>query len=71
MSDLTDVFTNSDEERSSHIESNEEGEIILFPPVERRDAETDFYNNSSNDENEGFCLMFVVSSMSYKYETKS
>lgn len=57
VSDLTDVFTNSDEERSSDIDSNKEGEITLPPPVDRRNAETDCYSNSSDDENEGLCLI--------------
>ena len=35
VSDIIDFFANSEEECSSNIDSNEEGEIILFPPIER------------------------------------
>lgn len=52
LSNLTEFFTNSEEERSSNIDSNEEREIISFLPIERPEAGTDCDSNGSDDENE-------------------
>lgn len=52
LSNLTEFFTNSEEERSSNIDSNEEREIISIPPIERPEAGTDCDSNGSDNENE-------------------
>lgn len=37
---------------SSNVDSNEEREIISFPPIKKPEAETDCDSNGSDDENE-------------------
>ena len=52
MSDVIEFVRNSDEERSSTIDSDEEGEIVVFAPIERPEVEIDCDSDGSVDENE-------------------
>ena len=50
LSEVTDFVTN--DEDSSNIDCDEE-EIMILPPIERAEAETDCDSDISDDENEG------------------
>ena len=51
LSEVIDFVTNG--ENSSNVNSDEEEEIVVLPPIERVEAETDCYSDISDHENEG------------------
>ena len=51
LSKVIDFVTNG--EVSSNVGSDEEEEIVILPPIERAQAETDCNSDISNNENEG------------------
>ena len=50
LSEVIDFVTNG--RGSSNVDSDEEEEIVIFPPIERAEAETDCSGDISDDENE-------------------
>ena len=50
LSEVIDFVTNG--RGSSNVDSDEEEEIVIFPPIERAEAETDCSSDISDDENE-------------------
>ena len=50
LSEVIDFVTNGRD--SSNVDSDEEEEIVIFPPIERAEAETDCSSDISDDENE-------------------
>ena len=51
LSEVIDFVTNGED--SSNVDSDEEEEIVILPPIERAEAETDCDSDISDDENEG------------------
>ena len=51
LSEVIDFVTNGED--SSNADSDEEEEIVILPPIERAEAETDCDSDISDDENEG------------------
>ena len=50
LSEVIDFVTNG--RGSSNVDSDEEEEIVTFPPIETAEAETDCSSDISDDENE-------------------
>ena len=48
---VIDFVTNGED--SSNVDSNEEEEIVILPPIERAETETDCDSDISDDKNEG------------------
>ena len=51
LNEVIDFVTNGKD--SSNVDSDEEEEIAIVPPIERAEAETDCDSDFSKDENEG------------------
>ena len=51
LNEVIDFVTNGED--SSNVDSDEEEEIAVLPPIERAEAETDCDSDISDDENEG------------------
>ena len=51
LSEVIDFVTNGED--SSNVDSDEEEEIVILPPIERAEAKTDCDSDISDDENEG------------------
>ena len=51
LNEVIDFVTNGED--SSNVDSAEEEEIAIVPPIERAEAETDCDSDISKDENEG------------------
>ena len=51
LSEVIDFVTNGED--SSNVDSDEEEDIVILPPVERAEAETDCDSDISDGENEG------------------
>ena len=51
LREVIDFVTNSED--SSNVDSNEEEEIVILPPVEIVEAKTDYDSNISDDKNKG------------------
>ena len=51
LSQVIDFVTNGED--YSNVDSHEEEEIVMLPPIERAEAETDCNSDISDDENEG------------------
>ena len=51
LSEVIDFVTNGED--YSNVDSHEEEEIVMLPPIERAEAKTDCNSDISDDENEG------------------
>ena len=51
LSEVIDFVTNGED--SSNVDSDREKEIVILPPTERAEAETDCDSDVSDDKNEG------------------
>ena len=52
LSEVIDFETNGED--SSNVDNDKEEEVVMLPPIERVEAETNCNSDISDDENEGF-----------------